>query len=108
MVSMLEQYVNKTLNTRRIITFDNILVEQHIGIPHPIMIIPAKYTLLDALCYVYDDDVVAIAKVLQGYQDGLEHAHDIMEALEEGIKSKCICLTCVKDSVNYLYKGRGR
>jgi len=102
---LLEEYINKPINTRRINIFSGVLVENHVGVPHPIMPIPAKYTIMDALCYIFDNDAIPIADVLQAKQDGVQHAIELIDALEEGIRTKTICLRCVKDSMHYI-KGR--
>jgi len=95
-------YIDTSLTRRKIAIFNRDLVEQHIGVTHPIMIIPAKYTLLDALKYIFNHDAIAIAEVLQSYEDNMEHSLALMAALEDGVKTKSICLTCIKASVNHI------
>ena len=80
------------------------LVKNHIGIAHPIFIIPKDYTLLDALSYIFNDDANAISNVLQDYTDNDEQATALMKGIEEGIKDKIICLTCIKGSVQHTLK----
>jgi len=96
----LEQYINNPINTRRINIFNGQLVEQHAGVTHPIMAIPSKYTLMDALCYVFNNEAIPIADVLQAKEDGVKHAQALLEALEEGIRTKTVCLTCIKNSMH--------
>jgi len=96
---LLNEYVNKTLNKQQIIAFDPRLIDAHLEVPHPIMSIPRNYTLIDALIYVFDNDPNAVAHVLQDYQDGIKYTNDLFSALENGIKSKSICMTCVREGV---------
>ncbi len=92
-------YIEQPLTNRRINIFNRDLVEAHIGVTHPIYPIKAKYTLIDALKYIFDHDAVAIADVLQNYEDNIDHALALINALEEGIGSKSICLTCIRNNV---------
>ncbi|MBC8551466.1 MAG: hypothetical protein H8D23_17615 [Candidatus Brocadiales bacterium] len=95
----LEQYIDKPLTKRKIATFDGILVREHVGFTHPIYKIPAYFSIMDALCYIFNNDVIPIADVLQAKVDNVPHALSLLEALEEGIRSKTICLTCIKKSM---------
>lgn len=102
-MNTLIQYVFKDLNTRQIRIFDPRLVSAHAGEHHAIKTIPSKYNLIDALSYIFENDAIPISEVLQGYQDGDGYALDLMEAIEEGISSKSICLRCVKASVRKFF-----
>jgi len=93
-------YIEQPLTNRRIKMFNRDLVEDHIGITHPIYTISAKYSLIDALKYIFEHDAVAIADILQNYSDGVEHSLDLISALEEGIRTKSICLTCIHNNVH--------
>lgn len=91
--------VSKELNTNKISIFDPRLDAAHEGLGHDILPIPRKYTIIDALCYIFDNDPTSIADVLQSYSDKSGYALDLINALSEGIQSRSICLTCVKMSV---------
>jgi hypothetical protein len=95
----LDKYINKSLNNKHIQIFHSNLVENHMGVMHPIKEIPANFTLLDALCYVFDNDAMSVASVLQSYQDGIYYARELMKALEEGIRTKSICLRCIRENM---------
>jgi len=97
----LEQYIDKPLTKRKIVTFDGLLVKEHIGFTHPIYQIPANFSIMDALCYIFNNDAIPIADVLQAKVDEVPHALSLLDALEQGIRSKSICLTCIKKSMRY-------
>jgi hypothetical protein len=96
----LEEFINHPITKRKTNIFSGALVEQHIGVTHPIMSIPANYTIMDALCYIFDNDAVPIADVLQAREDQVPHALGLLEALEEGLRTKTVCLTCVKNEMH--------
>jgi hypothetical protein len=104
-MTQLSNTINKNLNNKSIKKFDSILIKQHINKDHPIMPIPEYFTLLDALCYIFNNNIDIIANLLQGYIDKNESAIGLMEALETGIKDKSVCLTCVKNDIlnNYSF-----
>ncbi len=93
-------YIDQPLTNNRIKMFNRKLIDSHIGNTHPIYTISSKYTLLDALKYIFEHDAVAIANVLQSYDLGQEHSLMLIHALEDGIKTKSICLTCIHNNVH--------
>lgn len=96
----LDQYITRVINTRAIKSFDSRLVQAHGKLKHSIMHIPGNWTLMDALCYVFDNDPQAIAEVLQSRTYNLEYADELMKGIEDGIRSKSICMTCIKHGVD--------
>ena len=97
------KYLTKPLNNNKIITFNKELEKEHKK-RHKIMPVPAHYTLLDALCYMFDNNAIAIAEVIQDNIDMKEHALQLFWALEEGIKSRTICLQCIKEAMKSIYQ----
>lgn len=100
MLNTLDNYINTPLTTRRVQVFDSRLVSIHNKLGHNILPIPKEYNLMDALCYVFDDDPEAIASVLQSWENKVEYALSLMSAISEGIKNKNLCLRCVKNGVH--------
>lgn len=95
----LDDYVSRVINSRAINTFDSRLVVAHGKLQHKIMQIPSGWTLMDALSYVFNGDPFAIADVLQSRLYELDYAKELMKGIEEGIKAKSICMTCIKKGV---------
>lgn len=101
---MLTTLLSKSLTVKKTIHLNSNLVATHAGADHPIFLIPKNYTLLDALSYVFDDDAGTIANVLQDYVDEVPRAIELMHGIQKGIKSKTICLTCIKGNINLMMK----
>jgi hypothetical protein len=96
----ISRYLANPLTDKRVVVFDKRLVSTHIQIKHGIMPIPKGYTLMDALAFVFNDDVLAMSDVIQDYADNNGFAVDLLDALEVGILNRSICLTCVARGVH--------
>ena len=88
----------KPLTTRAIRTFHAEFVKDHEGSDHPIFVIPAGYTLLEGLSYIYADNAPPISALLQEYVYGVKQATEIVKMIREGIKYKSVCLTCLRNN----------
>ena len=97
-------YATEPLVAEEIKFFSPQLVRDHTGINHIIKPIPKNYTLIDALAYIFNNNPVQIAGVLQAYQDRMPDAINLLKAIETGIKERNICLTCVRNNMELLLK----
>ena len=95
------EQINKILNKRAIKTFDAALVQIHAGSDHSIFPIPANYTLMDAVSYIFSDNIHHVAEFLNKYNYKVRYAMEIMDILEEGIITKSLCLTCLRNDVTH-------
>jgi len=98
----LVEYVSTPLVDKEIRFFSPQLTKEHIGINHAIKVIPKDFTLIDALTYIFDNDPNGVANVLQAYQDDIPDARNLISALEDGIKNKQLCLTCIRNSMKIM------
>lgn len=104
MAKELEGYIDKKLTLRGFKRYIPELEQEHKNMPHKLPQIPAGFTALDALCYIFNNDPMPIADVMQSYVDDVPNTVDLMDALIDGIQTKSICLECVKDSIQYVHK----
>jgi len=86
----------KKLNINKNIPYDERMVEAHLHLNHNVK---TSDSVLEALCYVFDNNAPAIAVVLQGYVDRLPESMYMLESLKEGLLHKNMCLTCVKQKL---------
>ena len=81
-----------------------VLVALHTDTDHEIYIIPKDSTIVDILCYIFDNDAEKVADVLQGYEEGLDFAETVINTIREGINNHNMCLTCIRTGVRRMYK----
>lgn len=91
--------INDPITKRAIKKFNADLMDEHRFMNHDVMPIPKGYSQMDCLCHIFDNDAMAIADVLQSYVDNNQHAVGLLGAIHEGIRTKSICITCIRQSV---------
>jgi len=97
--------LNKPLTAKKIKEFNKDFVENHKKeFPeHEIFEIPAGFTVLDAISYVFDNDIRSISDFMSKYFKQEVCTIDLLRMLEEGIDNRILCLNCVRDTIRKTY-----
>lgn len=95
----LNEFFNEPLTDIMITDFSQGLTDIHFAKAHNPTHINAGATLMDLICYVFNNNLTAISTLLQDWDDGDEFAVGLANALINGVKKKELCCDCVKSGV---------